>query len=122
MGKRKRKNKAKQNAKNNSFTSNHSVSNISSQYSSLRNEEISQDFEENIRNIIMDYNWKERNFKRKFQFREIGYKNYYWPKISGFISHRIVYFQFNDDSSIDITSKGRTIEIRDQNEKTALLI
>ena len=53
MGKRKRKNKAKQNAKNNSFTSNHSVSNISSQYSSLRNEEISQDFEENIRNILL---------------------------------------------------------------------
>ena len=58
----------------------------------------------------MDYNWKERNFKRKFVFREIRFK---FKKIfiitgqkkSVFINHRIVYFQFNDDSSIDMISK-----------------
>ena len=75
----------------------------------------------------MDYNWKERNFKRKFVFREIRFK---FKKIfiitgqkkSVFINHKIVYFQFNDDSSIDIISKGRTITIRDQEEKNILLI
>ena len=75
MGKRKKNNKAKQNAKSNSSHSKHSVSNISSQYFSLGNDEIGQDFEENIRNIlIMDYNWKERKVKRKFKFRESRYK------------------------------------------------
>ena len=75
MGKRKRNNKAKKNAKSNSSHSKHSVSSISSQYFSLRNGEIGQDFEENIRNIlIMDYNWKKRNVKRKFKFREILYR------------------------------------------------
>ena len=51
--KRKRNNKANRNSKNNSFTSYHSISNISSQYFSLRNDEIGQDFEENIRNILI---------------------------------------------------------------------
>ena len=75
MGKRRRSNRSNRNAKNNSFYSNRSMSNISSQYFSLRNDEIGQDFEENIRNIlIMDYNWKERNIKRKFKFREILYR------------------------------------------------
>ena len=40
MGKRKRNNKAKRNAKSNSSHSKHSVSSISSQYFSLRNGEI----------------------------------------------------------------------------------
>lgn len=128
MGKRKRNSKAKRNTKRNYSHSNHSLSNISSQYFSLRNDEIGQDFEENIRNIlIMNYNWKERNIKRKFKFREIGYR---FKKIfiiigqkkSVFINHRIVFFQFNDDGSIDITSKDRTITIRDQEEKSVFLI
>ena len=43
------------------------LSKISSQYFSLRNDKIGQDFKENIRNIlIMNYNRKERNFYRKF--------------------------------------------------------
>ena len=128
MGKRKRNNKTKRNAKGNSSHSKHSVSNISSQYFSLRNDEIGQDFEENIRNIlIMDYNWKERNIKRKFKFREICYRFKKLFIITGqkksvFINHRIVFFQFNEDDSIDITNNYRTITIRDQEEKSVLLI
>jgi hypothetical protein len=128
MGKRKRNNKAKRNAKSNSSHSKHSVSNISSQYFSLRNEEIGQDFEENIGNVlIVDYNWKERNFKRKFKFREIRYRLKKLFIITGqkksvFINHRRVFFQFNDDNSIDITNKCRTITIGDQEEKSILLL
>ena len=128
MGKRKRNNKAKRNAKSNSSHSKHSVSNISSQYFSLRNEEIGQDFEENIGNVlIVDYNWKERNFKRKFKFREIRYRLKKLFIITGqkksvFINLRRVFFQFNDDNSIDITNKYRTITIRDQEEKSILLL
>lgn len=128
MGKRKRNNKARRKAKINSFHSNHSVSNISSQYFSLRNDEIGQDFEENIRNIlIMDYNWKERNIKRKFRFREIRYRSQKLFIITGqkkrvFINYRIVFFKFNEDGSIDITNKCRTITIREQEEKSILLI
>lgn len=128
MGKRKRNNKSKRNAKSNSSHYNHSVSNISSQFFSLRNDEIGQDFEENIRNILItDYNWKERNFKRKFKFREIRYRFQKLFIITGqkkivFINHRIVFFKFNDDGSIDITNKGITITIRDQEEKSVVLI
>jgi len=39
-----------------------------------------------------------------------------------FINHRFAHFQFNDESSIDIISKGRTITIKDQEEKNILLI
>ena len=98
MGKRKRNNKSKRNAKSNSSHYNHSVSNISWQFFSLRNDEIGQDFEENIRNILItDYNWKERNFKRKFKFREIRYRFQKLFIITGqkkivFINHRIVFF------------------------------
>ena len=58
------------------------------------------------------------NLKRKFLFREIrfGFKKIF------IINIRIAYFQFNDDSSIDIKSKGRTITIREQEEKNVLLI
>lgn len=128
MGKRKRNNKVKRNDKSYSSNSKHSVSNISSQYFLLRNDEIGQDFEENIRNIlIMDYNWKERNIKRKFKFREIHYRLKKLFIITGqkksvFINHRIILFQFNDDGSIDITNKCRTITIRDQEEKSVVLI
>jgi len=128
MGKRTRKNKANHNSKNNFSTSYNSVSNISSQYFSLRNDDIGKDFEENIRNILIkDYNWKEMNFKRKFLFREIrfGFKKIFiitGQKKSAFINHRIVYFQFNDDNSIDIINKGRIITIRDQKEKNVLII
>ena len=74
----------------------------------------------------MNYNWKERNFNRKFLFREINFRFKKMFIITGqkksvFLNHKIVYFQFNDDSSIDITSKGRTITIRDQEEKNVLL-
>ena len=43
-------------------------------------------------------------------------------KKSVFINHRIVFFQFNDDDSFDITNKCRTIIIRDQEEKSVILI
>ena len=128
MGKRKRNNKTRRNAKSNSFHYKHSVSNISSQYFSLRNDEIGQDFEENIRKILtIDYNWKETNIKRKFKFREIRYRFKKMFIITGqkkvfFINHRIVFFKFNEDGSIDITNKCRTITIRDQKEKSILLI
>ena len=128
MGKRRRSNRSNRNAKNNSFYSNRSMSNISSQYFSLRNDEIGQDFEENIRNIlIMDYNWKESNIKRKFKFREISYRFKKLYIITGqkkrvFINQRIVNFQFNDDGSIDITSRGRTVKIRGQEEKRVFFI
>ena len=128
MGKRKRNDRTKRNTKSNSFHSNHSVSNISSQFFSLTNDEIGQDFEENIRNIlIMDYNLKERNIRRKFKFREIRYRFKKLFIITGqkksvFINNRIVLFQFNDDGSIDITSKDRTTTIRDQEEKSVFII
>ena len=123
MGKRKRNNNARRNSKNNCSNSCLSVSNISSQYFSLRNDEIGQDFEENIRNIlIMNYNWKEWNFKRKFLFREIRFKLkkifiITGEKKSAFINHRIVYFKFNDDNSIDISKKVELLQLETKKKK-----
>jgi len=86
MGKRIRNNRAKHNSKNNSSISYHS---------SLRKDEISKNFEENIRNIlIMDYLLERDEFKKKICIQ----RNSFWISKIFIINIRIAYFQFNDDS------------------------
>ena len=99
---------------------------FSDQFYKIRNDEISEDFEENIRQILEnDYHWKRDDLDRKFSFREIKIKDEndsaYIIKTNDILKLNIknneIILKLNRDNSLDIFEKDEHENLTDQNEK-----
>ena len=97
-------------------------STLSSEYYKIRNGEIGLDLEENIRNILFfDYNWKKGFINRKFNYREIIYKDQNNVIITGReivlkIKNKNINFKLNKDKSLDIITQEESTKISNPNE------
>jgi len=100
-----------------------SVSSISNYYQ-FRNDEIAQDFEENIRQILMnEYKWKALLIKRKFSYRDIQInEDIKTIKTNDLIKFNIndkeIQFELKDNNILSMTYNNKKEEITDQNETT----
>ena len=99
---------------------------FSDQFYKIRNDEISEDFEENIRQILEnDYHWKRADLNRKFSYREIKVKDendsVYIIKTNDILKLNIknneIILKLNCDNSLDILEKDEHENLTDQNEK-----
>ena len=100
-----------------------SIASISN-YHQFRNDEIAQDFEENIRQILMnEYKWKAVPIIRKFSYRDIQINEDIETIITNDlikfnINNKEIQFELKDDNILSMTYNNETEEITDQNETT----
>ena len=109
--------------KKNNIKSSSSFISPSDCYYKYRNDEIAKDFEENIREILInDYNWEKSDFKREFSYRELRFNETERiiktnDSITITIDNKEIKFMLDSDNILRITEDGKTEEIKEQNEK-----
>ena len=125
MGKSRNKNgiKRKNGNKRDNPRISKSVSSISNYYQ-FRNDEIAQDFEENIRQILTnEYKWRTVPIMRKFSYRDIQINEDIKTiktndSIMFNINNKEIQFELKDDNILSMTYENEKEEITDQNETT----